>query len=249
MRTVWPVDMLSRIASSSCRACLSSSRWNRIEVCRIRSTRSNTSEPSWSRTVSPRIRPSSRMSFRSRASSSIASASSARLDRSSASEGMIWGDMVKCSRIARRLFESQFFAVRARPRANCAGALNPAPGPLPVGITQAPLEYLAGILARQLLLYLDVLGDFVISQRSLEVLADLGNLERYPGLRFHHRHQGLPEFIIGNAEDSAIVHTGNGVQRRLDLRRIDVDPARDHHIALAVAYKDVTILVDIADVA
>ena len=32
----------------------------------MRSTRSKASAPSWSRTVSPRMRPSSRMSFRSR---------------------------------------------------------------------------------------------------------------------------------------------------------------------------------------
>src|SRR3954465_15384252 len=239
--------MLSRMVPGVGRAGRSSSRGNLIEVWRIRSTRSNTSEPSWSRTVSPRIRPSSRMSFRSRASSSIASASSARLDRSSASEGMIWGDMVKCSRIARRLFESQFFAVRARPTRITAAMLNPASCPLPVGITQAPLEYLAGILARQLLLYLDVLGDFVISQRSLQVLADVGNIQHHAGLRFHHRHQRLSEFIIGNTEDGAIGYPWHRVQRRLDFGRIDVDPAGDHHVALAIAYKDVAILVDIAD--
>ncbi len=61
----------------------------------MRSTRSNTSAPSWSRTVSPRMRPSSRMSLRSLVSSSSAEASSARLDLSSVSEGMIWGDIVK----------------------------------------------------------------------------------------------------------------------------------------------------------
>ena len=98
MRTVSLIDMLSRMVSSSRRAGWSSSRWNRIEVCRMRSTRSNTSAPSWSRTVSPRIRPSSRISLRSRASSSSAKASAERLDRRSASEGMIWEDIVGCSR-------------------------------------------------------------------------------------------------------------------------------------------------------
>src|ERR1700690_1868729 len=61
----------------------------------MRSTRSNTSAPSWSRTVSPRMRPSSRTSFRSLASSSSAEASSARFDLRSVSEGMIWGDIGK----------------------------------------------------------------------------------------------------------------------------------------------------------
>ena len=87
-------DELRVRAAPACRR----PRWNRIEVCRMRSTRSNTSAPSWSRTVSPRMRPSSRISFRSRASSSSAKASAARLDRRSASEGMIWEDMVGGSR-------------------------------------------------------------------------------------------------------------------------------------------------------
>ena len=54
----------------------------------MRSTRSNTSAPSWSRTVSPRMRPSRRISVRSRASSC---ASSTRLARTSVSEGTVWG--------------------------------------------------------------------------------------------------------------------------------------------------------------
>src|ERR1700680_4484890 len=122
MRTVWLVDMLSRISSSSRLAGLSSSRWNRIEVCRMRSTRSNTSAPSWSRTVSPRMRPSSRMSLRSRVSSSSAEASSARLVRTSVSEGMVWGDIVGSSRGCPAVSECASFLPQCKIKIEANGA-------------------------------------------------------------------------------------------------------------------------------
>ena len=42
---------------------------------------------------------------------------------------------------------------------------------------------------------------------------------------------------------------GTRVQHRLDLGRVDVDAARDHHVALAVADEDIAVGIDIADVA
>ena len=62
--SVWSALKLSSVASSSRRAAASLSRWKRIEARRICSTSSKTSSPSCSRTVSPRIRPSRRMSSR-----------------------------------------------------------------------------------------------------------------------------------------------------------------------------------------
>src|SRR5207248_5845130 len=81
------------------------------------------------------------------------------------------------------------------------------------------------------------------------VRADYSDVERLAGLRLYHRHQRLAKFIIGNAEYGAIVHARDRVQRRLDFGRIDIDTARDHHVALAIADEDITVLVDIADVA
>src|ERR1700736_3285637 len=304
MRTVWLIDMLSRMISSSRRAGRSSSRWKRIEVWRMRSTRSNTSAPSWSRTVSPRMRPSSRMSFRSRASSSSACASSARLDLSSVSEGMIWGDMARCSRKCPAAIESQFFGFRARVRKGRSSSspertyfvvpanagthnhrvllldrlgpqlrsirtfvvgsrlraatttffvpgrsLNPPPRPFPIGIAEAPLENLAGVLARQIFLDFDVFWHLVIGQRRLELRSNISRIQRYACLWFDHRHQRLAEFLVGDAEHRAVMHAGNRMQRGFDFGRIDVDPARDHHVALAVADEDVAVLVDVADIA
>ena len=68
-------------------------------------------------------------------------------------------------------------------------------------------------------------------------------------LRLHHRHQRLAEFVVGDAEHRAIMHAGNRMQRGFDFGGIDVDAARDHHVALAVADEDIAVLVDIADIA
>src|SRR4051794_29156533 len=44
------------------------------------------------------------------------------------------------------------------------------------------------------------------------------------------------------------MHSGHRMQHRLDLGRIDVDAAGDHHVALAVADEDVAVLVDVTDI-
>ena len=127
--------------------------------------------------------------------------------------------------------------------------LNPPPRPLPIGIAQAALEDLAGIFPRQVGLDLDVFRHLVVGQRRLELAADGSEIERHARLRLHHRHQRLAEFGVGNAEHRAIMHARQRVQRGFDLGRIDVDAARDHHVALAVADEDVAVLVDVTDIA
>src|SRR6266404_7102998 len=52
---------------------------------------------------------------------------------------------------------------------------NPSSRPLPMGIAQAALENLAGILARQLVKDFDMLRHLVVGQRSLELRADVGD--------------------------------------------------------------------------
>src|SRR5271169_3009280 len=44
-------------------------------------------------------------------------------------------------------------------------------------------------------------------------------------------------------------HAGHGEQRHLDFGGIDVDAVRDHHVPRAVAYKEIAVLVEIADIA
>ena len=75
------------------------------------------------------------------------------------------------------------------------------------------------------------------------------NVELRAGLRLDNRHQRLAEFRVGNAEHGAVVHAGHGMQHRLDLGRVDVDAAGNHHVALAVADEDIAVGIDVADIA
>src|SRR6516225_4586961 len=108
------------------------------------------------------MRPSRRMSFLSLASSSSACASSARLDLTSTSDGMVWGDMMALQKLPGGSQVWQFFAAAqdeerggsSLKSPSWPGAFpvlawirsNPAPGPFPIAIPQATLEDLAGIL-------------------------------------------------------------------------------------------------------
>src|SRR5216117_1435228 len=134
-------------------------------------------------------------------------------------------------------------------RLSTSKPLNPPPCAFPIGIAQAPLENLAGILARQLGLDFDVFWHLVVGERGFQLRADVSDIQRHACLRFHHRHQRFAEFLVGNAEHRAVVDTGDRVQGGLDFGGIDVDPARDHHVALAITDEDIAVLVDIADIA
>src|SRR6267378_4245723 len=126
---------------------------------------------------------------------------------------------------------------------------NPPPRPFPIGIAQPALEYLAGVLAWQIGMNFDVLWHLVVGERGLELRADNSDIQRHPCLRFHHGHQRLTEFVVGNPEHRAVVYPGDRMQRGFDFSRIDVDAARDHHVALAVADEDIAVFIEIADIA
>jgi hypothetical protein len=59
----------------------------------------------------------------------------------------------------------------------------------------------------------------------------------------------LAPFVVGDAEDGDVQDRGMTVERVFDLGRIDVDAARDDHVALAVADVHEAIVVDPRDVA
>ena len=61
--------------------------------------------------------------------------------------------------------------------------------------------------------------------------------------------QPLAIFDVGHPEHRAVAHAVHADQCVLDLGGIDVDPARDHHVALAVAQEQIAVGVEIADVA
>src|SRR5262249_56439024 len=57
------------------------------------------------------------------------------------------------------------------------------------------------------------------------------------------------ELGVGNAEHGAVLNPGQPHETGFDLGRIDVDPAGDHHVALAVAQEQVAVGIDVANVA
>ncbi len=62
------------------------------------------------------------------------------------------------------------------------------------------------------------------------------------------RDQGFAVLVVGNAEDRAVDDTGQRGERGLDLGRVDVDPAGQHHVGRAVAQVQPAVGVDEADV-
>jgi len=61
--------------------------------------------------------------------------------------------------------------------------------------------------------------------------------------------QRLAPAVVRNAEDSGVDDVGMGEQRGLDLGRIHVDPARDHHVGAPVGDEEVAVGIEPAHVA
>jgi hypothetical protein len=95
----------------------------------------------------------------------------------------------------------------------------------PIGIAQPARENLAGILTWQIGLDIQMFRHLVIGEQRPQLRTDGSDVQLRARLRFHHRHDSLAELIVGNPEYGAVAHTGNGMQRRLDFSRIDIDAA------------------------
>src|SRR5262249_34320895 len=120
---------------------------------------------------------------------------------------------------------------------------------LPIWRAQFAFEDLARILARQRGTELDHLGHLVAGKMLAQIAAHVAGAQRRAGLRLDMGTDLLAELLVGNAEHRAIAHAGHLDQHRFDLRGIDVDPARDDHVALAIAQIDVAVVVLVADIA
>src|SRR6266849_2534809 len=59
----------------------------------------------------------------------------------------------------------------------------------------------------------------------------------------------LAELLVRDTEHCAIAHPGQSEQCCLDLCWINVNPAGNHHVVLAVAEKEVAVLVEVTDIA
>jgi len=67
--------------------------------------------------------------------------------------------------------------------------------------------------------------------------------------RLDHRFDLFSPVVVRNAEDGGVAHLGMGQQHILDLGRVDVGPARNDHVDLAVPQEEVPVLVQVAHVA
>ena len=83
----------------------------------------------------------------------------------------------------------------------------------------------------------------------MKVVSDRRRRQRGIAFRLDIGTEPFAKLVIGYAEHRTITNPGHADQHALDLGGIDIDAAGDHHVALAVANKDIAIGVDIADVA
>ena len=67
--------------------------------------------------------------------------------------------------------------------------------------------------------------------------------------RLDHRLDLLAPVRVRDAEDRRVADLRVREQHALDLGRVDVDPARDDHVVLAIAQEQVLLVVEVADVA
>src|ERR1044072_6305169 len=122
---------------------------------------------------------------------------------------------------------------------------------VPVGFPEPPLVELAVGVAGHLRDEVDGLGALVAREPPRAVVEDGGRQLRAGGVArggFHDRLDLLAPVVVRNAEGGGVGDGGVGEQRGLDFGRVDVDPARDDHVDLAVAEVEIAVVVEEAGV-
>src|SRR6476620_7950801 len=120
---------------------------------------------------------------------------------------------------------------------------------LPIWGAELAFEDLSRVLARQAGAELDDLRHLVARNVLAEERPHRGRVDRGTRHRLDMGADLLAELLVGDAEHRAVAHARHLDQHRFDLRRVDVDAARDDHVALAVAQEDVAVGVLVADIA
>ena len=82
----------------------------------------------------------------------------------------------------------------------------------------------------------DEVPDIVLGQRRACVALD-GRVDAFAKL------------IVGNAENRAVLNAGTALKHSFDFGWIDIHPARDDHVPLAVVEEQIAIGIEVADVA
>ena len=84
----------------------------------------------------------------------------------------------------------------------------------------------------------------VAREPVVDELPERHEVDLAAGARLHDRMHLLAPLVVGHPEDGRVHHVGMRVEHGLDLGRIDVHPAADDHVLLAVADVDEALLVD-----
>src|SRR5215207_11477991 len=111
--------------------------------------------------------------------------------------------------------------------------------------------HLAGVgVARQLRHDDEPGGSLVARQRGRAMLQDLSLVESIDaGFEHHHRHHLLAVQRVGQSHDGGLSHRRVRQQHRLHLRRRDVRPTTDDHVAETTAHVHVATLVELDEIA
>ena len=132
---------------------------------------------------------------------------------------------------------------RPPPPLNSGGATGP------VGLAQNALDELAGGVAREGGVEGDLARNLVVGEVRAAEGPDLVGGEGRAGARLDGGVDALAPVVVGHAEDGGVLDLGVAVKHVLDLGGVDVDAARDDHVALAVADVDEPLVVEVRDVA
>ncbi len=101
-------------------------------------------------------------------------------------------------------------------------------------LEQRSAHHLADRRARQAVAELDDLRHLVRGELGAAVLDQVGLGQARAGLGHDVRLDGLAAVAVGHADDDGVRDAGHRQQHLLDLGRVDVEPARDDELLLAV---------------
>src|SRR6266404_4352568 len=108
---------------------------------------------------------------------------------------------------------------------------------------------LAGNRHREFVDEFDVARDFVVRDLALAEAADLLGRQRLAGSRPDPGAELLAVAVVGDAENLYVLDLGMAVEKFLDLARVEVFAAADHHVLDAADDVAITVPVDGGDIA
>src|SRR6266404_9848680 len=108
---------------------------------------------------------------------------------------------------------------------------------------------LAGNRHREFVDEFDVARNFVMRDLALAEAADLLGRQRLAGSRPDPRAEFLAVAVVGDAENLHVLNLGMAVEKLLDLARVEVFAAVDHHVLGTADDVAITLRIDDGDIA